>query len=283
MRGIRLFRQALLPIALMMGVLAAQNAFALPGSETANSGTSNLHAAPARDATHEGGHQEIARTPSKQAVSITGTLAPTVEAGGWTVTGPNNLKYVLLGTGNVEHLPWFKSGNLVKVQGQVRTDLTSIYQEGPILEITTIEPAPAPTQKLEQATRPVALYFPNILNTLRDPGFLLGNPTTRHFQEPRLPEQAINAILRGPNNVERLRGFFEDEEVMQLRLEQFSITPDGTATVILDAPANFQFRNTTAPSRLQRQLEQTLKQFEGIRTVSIAIRGPGNTILWSEP
>jgi hypothetical protein len=278
MRGTGDFGLKFLPLALMIGLLSAQNTLALPGTEIARSGTPNPHSAAG-----EGNASEIAQAPSRQAVMITGTLAPTTEAGGWTVTGPNDLKYVLLGTGNVEHLPWFKSGSLVKVQGQVRSDLSSIYQEGPILEINTIEPAPAPTQNAEQATRQVAIYFPNILNPFRDPGLLLGNPTYRYFQEPGLPEQAIEALLRGPNNVERLRGFFEDEEIMQLRPGQFSISPEGTATVILEAPANFQFRNTTTPLRLQRQLEQTLKQFEGIRTVSIAIRGPGNAILWSEP
>lgn len=221
----------------------------------------------------------IATAQTSNQVSITGTLTPTVEAGGWTVTGPNNQKYVLLGTQASENQTWFKSGSEVMVKGSVRTDIPTIYQEGPVLVISSIEPSPTGVQGLQQ----VSLYFPNLLNALRDPATMLGNPTVRSLQGPSIPQKAIQAILQGPNDVERLQGFFVDDELKQLQLNQFNLTADGNATVVLEAPANFQFKSAVTPNRLDRQIEQTLKQFTGIQDVDVAIKGPNNIVIWTSP
>lgn len=220
---------------------------------------------------------ETAQTTNQ--VAVTGTLRPTVEVGGWTVTGPNNQKYVLLGTDPVENQNWFKSGSEVMVRGSVRTDIPNIYQEGPVLVVTSIEPSP----NAIQGTQQVSLYYPNLINIVRDPSMMLGNPVLRVLQGPNLPQKAITAILQGPSDVERLQGFFVDDDVKQLTLEQFNVAADGTATVVLEAPANFQFKNTLTPNRLDEQIERTLRQFSGIQDVDMAVKGPDNSVIWTSP
>jgi hypothetical protein len=232
---------------------------------------------------NEGTALVISRLEAAQAskeVSVSGILKPTVEAGGWTVTVPGtNQKYVLTGTQPVEGQSWFKEGMEVMVKGAVRSDIPTIYQEGPVLVINSIRPSP--TANL--GSQPVQLYFPNLVNVVRDPANMLGNPLTRTLQGPNIPQQAIQELLKGPSDAERLQGFFLDEDVKKLNLDAFSLSPDGKASVVLEAPADFKFKNNMTPQRLDEQISRTLQQFNGIRDVNVSIKGPNNQVIWTSP
>lgn len=215
-----------------------------------------------------------------QEVSVTGKLQPTVEAGGWILTtADKKQKYVLLGTQPVENQTWFKEGTEVMVKGAVRTDIPTIYQEGPVLVINSIQPSPT----VATETQAVELYFPNLINIVRDPATMLGNPLIRPLQGPNIPQQAIQAILKGPSDTERLQGFFVDDEIKRLNLETFKITPDGQASVVLEAPPDFEFKSNITPQRLDEQLSRTLRQFTGIKDVNISVQGANNQVIWSSP
>jgi hypothetical protein len=221
---------------------------------------------------------ETAQTSNE--LSLTGTLQPTVEAGGWTITVPGtNQKYVLLGTQSVQNQPWFKAGTEVMARGSVKTDVPTIYQEGPVLVLSSITPSPMSTTGTQQ----VGLYFPNLLNVTKDPATLLGNPTYRDLTGPSIPQKAVQALLTGPNDVERLRGYFADDEIKKLTLNQLAISPDGQATVVLEAPTNFQFKTGTTPTRLNEEINRTLTQFTGIKDVSVSVKDPSNNIIWTSP
>jgi hypothetical protein len=215
-----------------------------------------------------------------QEVSLTGKLQPTVEAGGWTITtSDKKQKYVLLGTQPSENQPWFKEGTEVMVKGSVRTDIPTIYQEGPVLVINSIQPSPTATT----GTQAVELYFPNLVNIVKDPATMLGNPLIRPLQGPNIPQQAIQAILKGPSDTERLQGFFVDDEIKRLNLETFKVEPNGEASVVLEAPADFKFKSSLTPQRLDEQLTRTLRQFTGIKEVKLSVQGPDNQVIWNSP
>lgn len=223
---------------------------------------------------------EAAHTTTSNEVSVTGTLKPTVEAGGWTLKVPNgNQTYVLLGTQPSEGQTWFKEGMEVMVTGAVRSDIPTIYQEGPVLVINSIQPSPM----ANTGVQPVQLFFPNLVNIVKDPATMLGNPLTRTLQGANIPQQAVQELLKGPSDVERLQGFFVDDDVKKLNLNAFNVAPNGTASVVLEAPADFQFKNNITPQRLDEQINRTLQQFSGIRDVTLSVKGPNNQVIWTSP
>ncbi len=209
-------------------------------------------------------------------VAVTGTLQPTTETGGWVVnTGTR--KYVLLGTQPVETQSWFKPGTEVMVSGNVRADIPTIYQEGPVLVVNTIQPTPASVAGAQQ----VSLYYPNYVNIVKDPALMLGTPAVRIIEGPNVPAKAVEALLSGPTDFEKIRGYFQETDLGKLDVQRVDVSADGKATVVLEAPADFSFQSAASPQRLEQQLRRTLTQFTGIKEVDVAVKKPDNTVIWT--
>ncbi len=83
---------------------------------------------------------------SAQRISITGVLAPTVEAGGWLLVDDNE-KYLVLNAGSYTGESWFRSGARVAATGEIRREVVTIYQEGVPFEATTLVPNSTDTNR----------------------------------------------------------------------------------------------------------------------------------------
>jgi hypothetical protein len=210
---------------------------------------------------------KITSAQVQKELTLTGTLRPTTEAGGWTITVPDtNKKYVLLGVDTAKSEDWFRSGAKVEVKGAVRNDIPTIYMEGPVFLVSEIEPNPDELTGNQE----VKLYFPNLISMVRNPGSLIDEPVIRVLQGPNLPRKAVEALLDGPMGIEQLRGYFQDEETRQLSLHQMNIS-NGIATVVLKSPSGFKFKNDIVPDRLSEGVKLTLTQFPGIEEVKVGI------------
>jgi uncharacterized protein len=77
---------------------------------------------------------------SAQQRTLTGTLTPTVEAGGWLIVDQNE-KYLILNAGKFSGEAWFRAGMRVTASGEIKRDVVTIYQEGIPFEAATIVPA----------------------------------------------------------------------------------------------------------------------------------------------
>ena len=74
-------------------------------------------------------------------VEVIGQLQRTVEAGGWIVTNTNTGKtYLLLNLNQCQNELWFKEGACVKVAGNIREDIVTIYMQGTPLQVKSIQP-----------------------------------------------------------------------------------------------------------------------------------------------
>ncbi len=78
------------------------------------------------------------RAPAQQR-SVSGRLAPTVEAGGWLIVGENE-KYLLLNAGKYSREKWFGNGVEVAATGEIKPGAVTIYQEGVPFEARTLRP-----------------------------------------------------------------------------------------------------------------------------------------------
>ena len=112
---------------------------------------------------------------------------------------------------------------------------------------------------------------------------MLGTPSIRNFHGPAIAQQAVEAILHGPTQAERLRGFFVDDEICRLNLASIRLLPGGKATVVLEAPSDFEFKSPLTPQRLEAQIRRTLQQFPGVRKTEISILGANHNKLWTSP
>lgn len=188
------------------------------------------------------------------------------------------------------------TGNLDAVNGTAESPIVTVQT------LTTIEPyQPAPQPVMVEAVKPIApvesnedavrqepakpisLYFPNLANLVSDPALMLGTPAQRTNPSEVTPRKAVEAILNGPNEDERKRGYFMDQDLQRLSLGKLTIDPAGAASVIINAPGNFQFENTSVPARLSEQIRRTLKQFENIQTVKVSVTDPKNKAIWISP
>ncbi len=79
-----------------------------------------------------------------QRISITGELAPTVEAGGWLIVEKEQ-KYLILNAGKFSQEAWFRAGMAVTATGEIKRDVMTIYQEGTPFEAATLAPAQSST------------------------------------------------------------------------------------------------------------------------------------------
>ncbi len=75
-----------------------------------------------------------------QQKTITGTLTPTVEAGGWLIVDQNE-KLLILNANKFSGEAWFKTGMRVAATGEIKRDAMTIYQEGTPFEAATLVPA----------------------------------------------------------------------------------------------------------------------------------------------
>lgn len=76
-----------------------------------------------------------------QTATVSGTLTPTVEAGGWLIVDQSQ-KYLILNAGKFSAEPWFRNGVRVTATGEIKRDAVTIYQEGIPFEAATMSPAP---------------------------------------------------------------------------------------------------------------------------------------------
>ncbi|HXG85992.1 MAG TPA: SIMPL domain-containing protein [Pyrinomonadaceae bacterium] len=71
--------------------------------------------------------------------SVSGKLAPTIEAGGWLIVDRSQ-KYLLLNAGKFSGENWFRDGAEVAATGEIKRDAVTIYQEGVPFEAKTMRP-----------------------------------------------------------------------------------------------------------------------------------------------
>lgn len=188
-------------------------------------------------------------------------------------------------TGNLDAVTGTADNPIVTVQ-----TLTAVepYQPAPQPAVAEAVKPIAPVESSEDAVRqepakPIALYFPNLANLVSDPALMLGTPAQRTNPNETTPRKAVEAILNGPNEEERKRGYFMDQDLQRLSLGKLTIDSAGSASVIINAPGNFQFENTSVPARLSEQIRRTLKQFENIQTVKVSVTDPKNKAIWISP
>lgn len=72
-------------------------------------------------------------------LELEGTLAPTVEAGGWVLNTETGA-YLLLGIAEHREEPWFKEGARVKVTGKESPDTITIFMQGTPFQVESMEP-----------------------------------------------------------------------------------------------------------------------------------------------
>lgn len=188
-------------------------------------------------------------------------------------------------TGNLDPVTGTAENPIVTVQ-----TLTAVepYQPEPQPVVTEAVKPIAPVESNEDAVhqepaKPISLYFPNLANLVSDPALMLGTPAQRTSPNEITPRKAVEAILNGPNEDERKRGYFMDQDLQRLSLGKLTIDPAGAASVIINAPGNFQFENTSVPARLSEQIRRTLKQFDHIQTVKVSVTDPKNKAIWISP
>lgn len=87
-----------------------------------------------------------------QQISVSGNLAPTVEAGGWLIV-EGTQKYLLLNAAKYSGESWFRSGAEVRATGEMKPDVVTIYQEGTPFEAATL----APVQNSSKKGRPTTI------------------------------------------------------------------------------------------------------------------------------
>ncbi len=74
---------------------------------------------------------------AQQPQTVSGKLAPTVEAGGWLIAAERE-KYLLLNAGRFRGESWFRAGAEVAATGEIKRGAVTIYQEGIPFEAETL-------------------------------------------------------------------------------------------------------------------------------------------------
>ncbi len=75
-----------------------------------------------------------ARQVKKGEMTVRGSLARTVEAGGWVINSTSG-KYLFLNAGQYQNRVGFREGAVVEAKGETKTDVMTIYQEGTPFEV----------------------------------------------------------------------------------------------------------------------------------------------------
>lgn len=224
-------------------------------------------------------------------VSIFGSLKKGGKPNEWILTRADGKRFWFT-LPNDPGFPRQKAGNQVHITGNF--DGVKGTEEHPVIvleSITPVEAYQAPeTPKLPEVKgvdpkkqQELALFFPNLGNLVTDPKFMLGPPVVRKLPEKNPFSKAVELLLKGPSNEEKQKGFFNDDDLRRLKLDQVKRGLGGKVTVTLEAPWDFQFSNSGVPERLDRQIQQTLHQFDEVKSVKVIVRGPKNSVLWTTP
>jgi uncharacterized protein YggE len=72
-------------------------------------------------------------------ITVRGKLQKTVEAGGWVIVSGNQ-KYLLLNIERYQNQEWFTAASEVEANGEVKTDVMTIYMEGTPFEVRALRP-----------------------------------------------------------------------------------------------------------------------------------------------
>lgn len=79
-----------------------------------------------------------AQEKKPEELELTGTLAPTVEEGGWVLTDEGTT-YLLLQIGAYEKKDWFKKGARVRVWGHEEKDTMTFFMQGKPFVVSRME------------------------------------------------------------------------------------------------------------------------------------------------
>ncbi len=77
--------------------------------------------------------------PQEEEMTLTGTLAKTVEAGGW-ILRTSSKTYLLLSAERYRQESWFREGVRVKVTGKESPGTITIFMQGTPFRVSSMEP-----------------------------------------------------------------------------------------------------------------------------------------------
>ncbi len=83
--------------------------------------------------------QQQEQPSEEKGIVITGTLQPTVEAGGWLVKTEEK-SYLLLNIEDYRTKHWFQEGQKVRARGEEDLEVMTIYQQGTPFRLFSLEP-----------------------------------------------------------------------------------------------------------------------------------------------
>ncbi|HKP35575.1 MAG TPA: GerMN domain-containing protein [Pyrinomonadaceae bacterium] len=120
-------------------------------------------------------------------------------------------------------------------------------------------------------TRKVKVYF------YHDPGEYIDlSPVERRVNAVSPARAAINALLKGPTEAERQKGFDDLAGTEELAIGSLRISR-GTARVNFVASRAWHgWPGDLGPVRFKKAVELTLKQFPNVQTVIVSVNGERN-------
>ena len=138
-----------------------------------------------------------------------------------------------------------------------------------LMQVTATAPIRAGTQRAK--TKKVKIYF------YHDPGEYIDlSPVERRVSADSPARAAINALLKGPTEEERSRGFEGLAGAPEFAIGSLKIAR-GTARINFVVSRTWAgFPGDIAPVRFKKAVELTLKQFPGVRRVIVSLNGDRN-------
>ena len=120
-------------------------------------------------------------------------------------------------------------------------------------------------------TKKVKIYF------YHDPGEYIDlSPVERHVSAVSPARAAINALLKGPTEEERSRGFDGLAGAPEFAIGSLKIAR-GTARINFVVSRTWAgFPGDIAPARFKKAVELTLRQFPNVRRVIVSLNGDRN-------
>lgn len=144
-----------------------------------------------------------------------------------------------------------------------------------ILGLVCVMPVPAAYASKERAqptkTKKVKIYF------YHDPGEYIDlAPVERRVSAVSPARAAINALLKGPTEEERSRGFDGLAGAPEFAIGSLKIAR-GTARINFVVSRTWAgFPGDIAPARFKKAVELTLRQFPNVRRVIVSLNGDRN-------
>ncbi|MEK9147354.1 MAG: GerMN domain-containing protein [Patescibacteria group bacterium] len=124
----------------------------------------------------------------------------------------------------------------------------------------------------------VKVFFSNIS---KDPELKnCGNtyPVIRHTSDKNPSLSAIISLLVGPNKEEKMQGYFTNLPLRIIKINNFEIK-EGIAYVDFSEELGIGVAGSCRVDAIKSQIEETLKQFENIKSVIISIESKADGIL----